>query len=483
MEQAKLKRICAALLAVYVILAAAFYWISGDQLRYVFHVTDEQLPINGVVGEITSEIEVTQPLKGDGGQVVGVTLNGATYARQNTGRLVLEVCVGDQVLTTGVVDIGSMPDGSTFYVDFDEPVTVPETGAFLRITAPESAPGNAVALYSYYSMIGDQVQDGPGLAEDECFSINGWMQSAKICMQIHSRSERWFGRYYWHFAAAGLAVVVAFCLTLLWKNKKGRPSAVLSVCATFSRYRYLIKQLVRRDFTTKYKRSVLGILWSLLNPILTMAVQYLVFSRLFRSNIPNFALYLLTGIVVYNGVNEASSLALQSIVGNASLITKVYVPKYIYPLTCVLASMINFLLTLIPLFAVMLITKTPVRLPILLLPMGIVCVFALALGIGMILASAMVFFRDTQFLWGVISMLWMYATPIIYPESIIAPELMLVYKCNPLYHVVGFFRTILMNGVAPEPRACVFMVIGTFVPLALGALLFKKTQDRFVLYI
>ena len=105
------------------------------------------------------------------------------------------------------------------------------------------------------------------------------------------------------------------------------------------------------------------------------------------------------------------------------------------------------------------------------------------LGLGMLLATSMVFFRDTQFLWGVMSMMWMYATPIFYPESILPARLMPLFKCNPLYHIIRFMRIVLMDGISPEPKAYALMLIASFVPLALGAWVFKKTQDRFVLNI
>ena len=104
-------------------------------------------------------------------------------------------------------------------------------------------------------------------------------------------------------------------------------------------------------------------------------------------------------------------------------------------------------------------------------------------GIGLILSSAMVFFRDTQFLWGVITMLWMYATPVFYPESILPTRLMPIFKCNPLYHIIRFVRVVLMDGVSPEPKAYILMLIAAIIPLALGLWVFKKTQDKFVLYL
>ena len=156
-------------------------------------------------------------------------------------------------------------------------------------------------------------------------------------------------------------------------------------------------------------------------------------------------------------------------------------PKYIYPLSRVLSSGINLLMSLIPLLLVMLLTWTPVRPAILLLPIGLICLVGFCLGIGLILSTMMVFFRDTQFLWGVVSLLWMYATPIFYPETIIPAKFMLIYKCNPLYHIIRFIRIVLIQGVSPEPKAYALCLIASFVPLIVGAAVFKKNQDKFVL--
>lgn len=260
-----------------------------------------------------------------------------------------------------------------------------------------------------------------------------------------------------------------------------RNGPVTKLAAALNRYGYLIRQLVSRDFKNKYKRSVLGILWSFLNPLLTMLVQYIVFSTVFRNDTPNFPLYLLTGIVCFNFFSESSNMALQSIVGNASLITKVYVPKYIYPLSRVLSSTVNLLLSLIPLLLIMLLTHTPIRLSICLAPFGLICLVGFCMGIGFLLSTMMVFFRDTQFLWGVVSLLWMYATPIFYPESILPERFLFVFKCNPLYHIIRFIRIILIYGVSPEPKAYILCFIASFVPLLVGTAVFKKFQDEFVL--
>lgn len=481
MNLQSLKKKCGIALALYVVAAMLFYWIGGDQLRYRDSLTDMLTP-GEPVGEITRDTVVTQQIRVSG-RLMEITFRGATYARQNQGTLVIGICVDGQTLDTRTVDIAGLPDNENFSVSFAPGVSVPGGTAEVRITAPDCEEGNAVTLYRGNTMSTARNQVVVQLAEDERVRLNGITQDGALCMEVRSREELWFGAHYWPLAAAGLAALAGYCLYLIRGFQKGKQLAVLRVFAAFSKYGYLMRQLVSRDFKTKYKRSVLGVLWSFLNPLLTMMVQYIVFSTLFKSDIPNFAVYLLTGIVCFSFFSEATSMSLTSIVGNASLITKVYVPKYIYPLTRVMSSTINFGLSLLPLLAVLLITRTPIRPAILLLPFGVFCLFALALGVGMLLAAAMVFFRDTQFLWGVVSMLWMYATPIFYPESIIPERFMLIYKMNPLYHIIRFIRTILINGVSPEPKAYVLALIVSVVPLIIGITVFKRTQDRFVLNI
>ena len=468
--------------AAYIILSVALFLIGGEQFHYRSAATD-MLAAETPIGEITADTIVTQQINVDGGQLTELTFIGATYARQNTGDLLIQVLSDEKLLYEQAVDIATMTDGGQFSILFDPILSIPSEKAQIRITAPQSAPGNAVTLYSGTAVSTARAQVEVSLAETDVVHINGVAQDGALCVQVHSRENLWFGNYYWHIASAGLLALLVYCIYLLYRAKRGKCMLIINICIAFSRYRYLMKQLVSRDFKTKYKRSVLGVLWSFLNPLLTMLVQYIVFSTLFKSDIANFPVYLLTGIVCFSFFSEATTMSLSSIVGNASLITKVYVPKYIYPLTRVMSSTINFGLSLVPLLIVLLITKTPIRSSILLLPFGIGCLVALSLGIGMLLSAMMVFFRDTQFLWGVVSMLWMYATPIFYPESIIPPDFMMIYKMNPLYHIIRFIRIVLIDGVSPEPKAYALALIASIVPLLVGAMVFKKTQDRFVLNI
>lgn len=481
MDQNKLKKGCALALLIYIALAVAFFLICGDQMQYVTRATDMLSPA-GNLGELISDTVVEQRINVKGDILSHITLQAGTYARTNTGHLVLELYDGEQLLGRTEIDIAGLADNMPFVVPLNIPLSDAHSPS-LRITVPDSASGNAITLYYGNAVSTARGQIEKGLQQSELVRLNGEPLDGKLCIATETKTRSLFGRIYWYLVAAGFVALALYCRYLLKKNHRGEPALVFNVINTFHKYNFLMKQLVTRDFKTKYRRSALGVLWSFLNPLLTMLVQYLVFSALFRSNIPNFALYLLIGIVCFSYFSEATSLSLTSIVGNAGLITKVYVPKYLYPLTRVMSSTINFFFALIPLFAVLLLTRTPIRWSFLLLPLPILCLFSLCLGVGMLLASSMVFFRDTQFLWGVVSMLWMYATPIFYPESILPQRLLPLFKCNPLYHVLRFIRTILMNGISPEPKAYLLMIIACLIPLITGVTVFKKTQDRFVLYI
>lgn len=264
-------------------------------------------------------------------------------------------------------------------------------------------------------------------------------------------------------------------------NSAHSKESVIGMFRSLKKYRFLIKQLVSRDFRLKYKKSILGVFWSFLNPLLTMSVQYIVFSALFRFEIENYPVYLLSGIVMFGFFSEATGLTMNSFVGSAAMIKKVYVPKYIYPLTRTVSSTINLLISMIPLLIVALISGIRPSFSILLILVPIVCIAVFSLGIGMILATLMVFFRDTQYLWGVISMIWMYLTPIFYPASILPEKVAWIIKANPLYHFVEFLRTCIIEGTSPGAYSYGMCFLWAVAALLLGALVLNKEQDKFIL--
>lgn len=253
----------------------------------------------------------------------------------------------------------------------------------------------------------------------------------------------------------------------------------------YIKYKFLLSQLVSRDFKVKYKRSVLGVVWSLLYPVLTMSVMALVFSQMFKMSTPgvNYLVYLMSGLVIFNYFSEASNLSMSSVVGNFSLINKVYMPKYIFPLSKCIFVGINFLLTLIPLYAIIFITGTGVNIHHLLLPYVFVCLFLFTVGVGFILSTVSVFLRDMFYIYGVIITLWQYLTPIMYDFAIIPEKFQLIFKCNPLYWFIKFARDIILYNVTPGLNVWIYCMIFGLGTLLIGIFVFKKNQDKFIYYV
>mgnify|MGYP004499720731 CR=1 FL=1 len=252
----------------------------------------------------------------------------------------------------------------------------------------------------------------------------------------------------------------------------------------FKKYKFLLSQLVSRDFKVKYKRSVLGVFWSLLYPVLTMAVLALVFTNVFKFSTPgvNYLVYLMSGLVLFNYFSEASNLAMSSVVANFSLINKVYMPKYIFPLSKCLFVGINFLLTLIPLYVTIFLTGTGVNWYHLLLPYVFVCLFLFTVGVGFILSTIAVFLRDMFYIYGVIITLWTYLTPIMYDISIIPEKFMVFMKLNPMYWFLDFARQIILYNQCPGINNFVYCAVIGIGTLFVGIWLFRKNQDKFIYY-
>ncbi len=261
--------------------------------------------------------------------------------------------------------------------------------------------------------------------------------------------------------------------------------------ANFKHYSFLMRQLISRDFKVKYKRSVLGILWSLLYPVLMMAVMAIVFSKMFRFQVEgvNYLVYLMTGLVMFNYFSEASNSAMTSVVSNFSLMTKVYIPKYIFPVAKCLFVGINFVLSLIPLLVIILFTGNPAegtRCVIngwyLLLPYVFICMFLFTIGLGLFLSCISVFFRDMFYIYGIILMIWNYLTPVFYDVSILSDKIRFLMKFNPLYVFITSAREIILYNRCPSTElllGCLFFALGM---LLIGAVVFKKNQDKFIYY-
>ncbi len=252
---------------------------------------------------------------------------------------------------------------------------------------------------------------------------------------------------------------------------------------TFKNYSFLLTELIKRDISGKYKDSTLGLFWSFLNPLLSMIVLTIVFSTFFGKTIDNFPVYLLSGKLVFDLFANATTGAMDSIKGNAEIIKKIYVPKYMFAIGIVCSEFINFLISLVVLVAVMVVTEAPFYSSLLYAPIPLIFLLILTMGVGLILATATTFFTDIKYLYGVLIMLLSFMTPLFYPIEIIPEHFLFFFKINPLYSAVSCFRDIVLYNSFPQPKFLLFLIVTSIFSLLLGIYLFYRYQDDFVINI
>ena len=251
----------------------------------------------------------------------------------------------------------------------------------------------------------------------------------------------------------------------------------------FLKYKNLILYLAKNQISLKYRKSYLGLLWSLLNPLLTMVVLTMVFSTIFKNRIENFPIYLMCGRLIFEYNSEATKTSMNAVISNSSLIKKIYVPKYVFPLSSSIAALVNMFFSLIALVIVMIATKLTLKWTMLFIWLPMLYVFIFSTGLGLILASANVFFRDTIHLYGVFITLWMYLTPLFYPIESVSAETQKIIGYNPLYHFIKMFRGMMLDGVLPSFNENVTCLITGLAMVLIGLVCFKKSQDKFILHI
>lgn len=252
----------------------------------------------------------------------------------------------------------------------------------------------------------------------------------------------------------------------------------------FWQYKDLLKLLVSRNLKLKYRRSVLGYVWSVLNPLLTMTVMAIVFSTMFSRNIENFPVYLFCGQLLFNFMNNSTHQAISSITGNASLLKKTYVPKYIFTVAKITSGVVDLVFSMGALLIVMLATGARFTWYFLLFPFVILQLYIFCVGLGLFLAQANVFFRDIQYIYNAVTTAWLYLTPIFYPLEALSEELIWVVKhCNPMYFYIGQFRDLVYIGTMPGPVIILSGCVAALAMLGIGIWSFARSEDRFILYI
>lgn len=248
-------------------------------------------------------------------------------------------------------------------------------------------------------------------------------------------------------------------------------------------YRFLFEELVKRDFQKKYKGTILGVGWSILAPLLNLFVMRMVFGQLFGRNIDHFTTYLFCGNLVFAFFNESTSQGMYALVGNASIFTKVNVPKYLFLLAKNVQTLINFGITMVVFFVFCLIdhiTFTP-KFLMLLYPVALLLLFNI--GMGMILSAFYVFFRDIQYLWSVFVQLLMYLSAVFYSIETFSPAAQNAFLLNPVYLFIRYFRQIVIEGAIPSVGFHALMALYTFLVLGIGMVIYKKYNHEFLYYV
>ncbi len=249
------------------------------------------------------------------------------------------------------------------------------------------------------------------------------------------------------------------------------------------KYFVFLKEVVKRDIKRKYYKSALGVLWTVLNPLLSMLVMTFIFSTLFNRNVDNFPIYLLSGQLIFGFINGSGRQSLGAILGNAGYIRSIYIPKYIFVLSRVVESFVDMLFSLVALFLVMIITGAPFTPYLAFLPVVFILAFMFALGLSLVLATYGTFLRDLHHLYGIFSTLWMYLSAIFYPITIIPPTYRFVFDINPAYHYISIMRSICHAGVMPSEKTLIIATCFSVLMLLFGISVFKSKEDKFFLYV
>ena len=474
MTKTKLKKLFIILFVVLTLLSVSFYFLAQKQLSYKKSPGNIEMPEPEVASDkIEGYRHIIQLFSSDVYSIEQISIMFTKYYSENKANIVVELSHDNNLLMRKKISTMEITDQRVIDIVLENPIMdVKDKRLKLDIFEENNKDSGVAVMMNTTSPV-----DGWKLR------MGGRFIDGKLCFSVTGLDQSLADDYYWYFMI-GFGIVLGAYLLKSYKDfcMDRRNYFVAAILAIYN-YKFLISQLVIRDFKSKYKRSILGVFWSFLNPLLTMTVQFLVFSTFFKADTQNYPIYLLSGVVCFSFFSECTTMCLSSISSNARLITKVYIPKYIFPLSRTISSSINLGISLVPLFLACLILGVILKPQALLFFFFLACLIVFSLGIGLFLSALMVYFRDIQFLWTVIIQVWMYATPIFYPAEIVPNKYRFILRINPLYHFIGNARTCLINGVSPEPKAYLFCLGFALISLLIGSYTFKKTQDNFALYL
>ena len=248
------------------------------------------------------------------------------------------------------------------------------------------------------------------------------------------------------------------------------------------RYRELLRNLIARDIKVRYKRSALGFLWVMLNPLLMMLVFYFLFSNLFGKTVGNYTAYVMSGITLWQLFAQGTSVASVAFLSNRNLISKIYLPKSIFPISVVASSLVHFVFSLVPLLLIVIASGTPISPYIIFLPLIVIMIFFFSLGISLSISTLAIFFHDVIYIYDVILIAWMYLSAIFYPISILPGKFQTLMSLNPIYHYISLFRASLYGDAIPMDHFISGMVFAT-VSFLIGWSIYRVNKDKIVFYL
>lgn len=460
-------------LIAYLIFAAVMYWvIKDDWTRTAVEDTTVSASIL-----LPNNALVTQKQMAQMECIERISFVPHFYTTERSGNIKLSIASGEDLLLSQEIATESLGSGVANVIPLATPVYPPNE---MPLTVTIDPQGTNMSMWA-----GNTVNAGKFDVQvaTSGLMVDGEAADGELCLAFEGYNFSMGASFFWPVALVILLVSILLIAKENYHMQHGQRTFLTTLFVLCQKYSSLLGQLVYRDFRVKYKASTLGAVWSFLNPLLTMLVYLFVFSTIFQSDIEYFPVYLMSGIVLFNYFSESTSLGLSSIVGNSTLITKVYMPKVIYPLSRVLSSAINLGVSMIPLLLVMLVTGVPFTKSLLLLPFVILYLLVFSLGMSLILSTMNVFFRDTQFLWSVLLTLWNFLSPVFYPESIIPAQFITLYHMNPMYQILFFMRCIVIGGVSPNPITYLYCTLASGGVLLFGLWIFRKNQDKFVLHL
>lgn len=258
-----------------------------------------------------------------------------------------------------------------------------------------------------------------------------------------------------------------------------RPHPFVEEFLSLLKYRELVYQFTARSITARYKRSIIGVAWTMLNPLMTMVVLTLVFSQIFKWGVPDYPVYVLCGLIVWNFFSHTTSSAMGEMIWSGGLLNRIFVPKSVFAVSAIGTGLVNLTLSLIPLLLIAIVLGIRLTPALLVLPVSVLLLSIFALGIGLMLATFAVYFADMIPVYEVVLTIWMYATPIIYPVEIVPENLLWLFRLNPMLYLLQIFRDPLYRGIVPGWQVWAIATGFAVASFFIGGLIFTSRSNEY----